>query len=186
MIFLVVVFHIVFPKPWCCDSSVLTPHQNLECICIDTHVRFWEGLKSFKYQIHIQWVRNCYHLPNVFLMGLFDEDIESSFFQGIFVFVREGPITGFDKIMIKSSVWVLRRIDSNNGEVQVVNGASGDRGGNRILLPLLVRLSNQVSCCSKTTANNQEPDNFCRLGLWKKEWKVLKKGVTYLCSRYIC
>ena len=82
-------------------------------------------------------------------MGLFDEDIESSFFQGIFVFVREGPITGFDKIMIKSSVWVLRRIDSNNGDVQVVNGASGDRGGNRILLPLLVRLSNQVSSCSK-------------------------------------
>ena len=47
--------------------------------------------------------------------------------------------------MIERSVGVLWWTDGHLGEVQVVDGVGGDRGGHRIVLPLLVRLANQDS-----------------------------------------
>ena len=63
--------------------------------------------------------------------------------------------------MVQSSVGVLWRADGNNGEGKVVNGVGGDRGGDRILLPLLVGLSNQDSCPDEPKADNKEPQNLC-------------------------
>ena len=40
--------------------------------------------------------------------------------------------------MVEGGVGVLRRADGHDGEVKVVDGVGGDRGGDRILLPLLV------------------------------------------------
>ena len=40
------------------------------------------------------------------------------------------------------------------GEVQVVDGVGGDRGGDGILLPLLVRLADQDSCSDEPKADN--------------------------------
>ena len=87
-------------------------------------------------------------------MGLLHEDLIGSFFQCSSVFVRESSIASFDKIMVEGSVGVLRRADGHNGEVEVVYGVGGDRGGDRILLPLLVRLSNQDSCPDETKTDN--------------------------------
>ena len=62
--------------------------------------------------------------------------------------------------MVQSSVGVLWRADGNNGEGKVVNGVGGDRGGDRILLPLLVGLSNQDSCSDETETDDQKPKNL--------------------------
>ena len=48
--------------------------------------------------------------------------------------------------MIEGGVGALWRTDGHDGEVQVVDGAGGDRGGHRGLLPLIVRLADQQSC----------------------------------------
>ena len=56
--------------------------------------------------------------------------------------------------MVQGGVGVLRRADGHDGEVKVVDGVGGDRGGNRILLPRLVRLTNQESSCYETKTNN--------------------------------
>ena len=56
--------------------------------------------------------------------------------------------------MVESSVGVLWRADGHIGEVQVVDGVGGDRGGDGILLPLLVRLSNQDSSSDEPKADN--------------------------------
>ena len=67
--------------------------------------------------------------------------------------------------MVEGGVGVLRRTDGHDGEVEVVDGVGGDRGGDGILLPLLVGLANQNSCPDETKADNQEPKSLCRLGL---------------------
>ena len=62
--------------------------------------------------------------------------------------------------MVEGGVGVLRRADGHNGEVKVVDGVGGDRGGDRILLPLLVGLSNQDSCSNETETDDQKPKNL--------------------------
>ena len=68
--------------------------------------------------------------------------------------VTESSIANLYKIMVESSVGVLWRADGHNGEVKVFNGMGGDRGGDRILLPLLVGLPNQDSSSNETKADN--------------------------------
>ena len=59
--------------------------------------------------------------------------------------------------MVESSVGVLWRTDGHIGEVQVVDGVGGDRGGDGILLPLIVRLPNQDSSTNEPKADNESP-----------------------------
>ena len=77
-----------------------------------------------------------------------------SFSQCLSVFFRERSVPSFDKIMIESSVGVLWRADGHIGEVQVVDGVGGDRGGDGVLLPLLVRLPYQDSSSDEPKADN--------------------------------
>ena len=90
-----------------------------------------------------------------------NENLIDSCFQELFVFLRKRSIASFDKIMVEGGVGVLRRADGHNGEVKVVDGVGGDRGGDGILLPLLVRLSNQNSCSDETEADNRKPKDLC-------------------------
>ena len=62
--------------------------------------------------------------------------------------------------MVEGGVGVFRRADGHVGEVQVVDGVGGDRGGDGILLPLLVRLANQESCPYETKADYGKPQNL--------------------------
>ena len=41
----------------------------------------------------------------------------------------EAPITSFNKVKIESGITALWRTDGHDGEVQVVDGEGGDRGG---------------------------------------------------------
>ena len=65
--------------------------------------------------------------------------------QSFSIFIRKRHIANFDKIMVEGSVGVPWRTNGHIGEVKVVNGVGGDRGGDRMLLPLFVRLANQDS-----------------------------------------
>ena len=56
--------------------------------------------------------------------------------------------------MVESSVGVLWRTDGHIGELKVVDGVGGDRGGDGILLPLLVRFANQDSSSDESKADN--------------------------------
>ena len=87
-------------------------------------------------------------------MGLLHEDFIGSSFQCVFVFVREGPIASVDKIMVESGIGVPRRADGHDGEVEVIDGVGGDRGGDRILLPRLIGLANEDSSCYETKTNH--------------------------------
>ena len=87
-------------------------------------------------------------------MGLLNEDVICSFSQRFSVFIREGSIASFYKIMVEGSVGVLWRTDGHIGEVQVVDGVGGDRGGDGILLPLLVRLADQDSSSDEPKTDN--------------------------------
>ena len=62
--------------------------------------------------------------------------------------------------MVEGCVGVLRRTDGHDGEVEVVDGVGGDRGGDGFLLPLLVGLSNQDSCSDETEADDHKPKNL--------------------------
>ena len=75
-------------------------------------------------------------------MGLPNEDVICSVSQLLFVFVGESSVASFDKIMVQSSIGVFWRTDGHIRKFQVVDGVGGDRGGDGILLPLLVRLGN--------------------------------------------
>ena len=77
-----------------------------------------------------------------------------------FILLREAPVASLDKVIIEGGVGALRRTDGHDGEVQVVDGAGGDRGGHRGLLPLLVRLADQQSCSQETEADDDKPENF--------------------------
>ena len=90
-------------------------------------------------------------------MSLLYEDLIDSFPQSLSDFVREGPIANFDKIMVQSSVGVPWRADGHLGEVQVVDRVGGDRGGDGILLPLLVRLADQDPSSDESKADNKNP-----------------------------
>ena len=94
-------------------------------------------------------------------MSLVPKYIIGSFSQNASVFVREGSIASFDKIMVKSSVGVPWRADGHTGKVQVINWVGGDGGGDGIFLPLLVRLANKDSSSDETKTGNNQPENLC-------------------------
>ena len=71
-----------------------------------------------------------------------------------FILLREAPVASLDKVMIEGGVGALWRTDGHDGEVQVVDGAGGDRGGPGGLLPLLVRLADQDSSSDESKADN--------------------------------
>ena len=102
---------------------------------------------------------------HILLVGLLHKDPIGSFFQSQFVFVRERSVASFDKIMVEGGVGAPWRTDRHGGEVKVVDGVGGDRGGNGVLLPILIRLGNQDSSRNESATNNEEPENLCRLGL---------------------
>ena len=62
-----------------------------------------------------------------------------------------------DKIMVDGSIGALGRTDGHDGEVEVVDGVGGDRGGEGILLPLLVRLADQDPSSDEPKADNENP-----------------------------
>ena len=90
---------------------------------------------------HLVQITHGQHHFCIVFVSLLNEDVRGSFSQGVSVFIREGSIASFDKVMIERSVGVLLGTDGHLGEVQVVDGVGGDRGGHRIVLPLLVRLA---------------------------------------------
>ena len=87
-------------------------------------------------------------------MGFFDKDLKDSLFQCLIIFFRESSIASFDKIMVEGGVGVLRRADGHNGEVKVFNWVGGDRGGDGILLPVLVGLADQDTSRDEPKAND--------------------------------
>ena len=76
--------------------------------------------------------------------------------------------------MVESGVGVPRRTDGHDGKVEVIDGVGGDRGGDGVLLPILIRLHNQDSSHNEPKTNNQNPKNLCCLGLEEKYWKEKK------------
>ena len=74
-------------------------------------------------------------------MDLLHENLIGSSSQYFSVFIREISNANFHKIVVKGGVGALWRTDGHLGEVQVVDGVGGDRGGDGILLPLFVRLA---------------------------------------------
>ena len=94
------------------------------------------------------------HFFYVLLVRIFNEDLIGSSPQRSFVVIRERSVVNFDKIMVEGSVGVLWRTDGHLGDFQVVDGVGGDRGGDGILLPLLVRLANQDSSSDEPKADN--------------------------------
>ena len=56
--------------------------------------------------------------------------------------------------MVQGSIGVFWRTDGHIGEVQVVDGVGGDRGGDGVLLPLLVGLAYESSSTNKPKADN--------------------------------
>ena len=105
-------------------------------------------------------------------MGSLHEDLEGRLLQCTSILLREAPVTSLDKVMIEGGVGALWRTDGHDGEVQVVDGAGGDRGGHRGLLPLLVRLADQQSCSQETKDDHNNPEDFEGPGLWWRDQKV--------------
>ena len=93
-------------------------------------------------------------------MGLLQEVPKGGLLQCTSILLREAPVTSLDKVMIEGGVGALWRTDGHDGEVQVVDGAGGDRGGHRGLLPLLVGFADQQSCSKETEADDDKPENF--------------------------
>ena len=87
-------------------------------------------------------------------MGLLYKDPIGRLFQNCFVSVRESSVASFDKIVVEGGVGVLWRTDGHNGKVEVVDGVGRDCGGDRILLPLLIRLGNQDSSSDESETND--------------------------------
>ena len=63
--------------------------------------------------------------------------------------------------MVEGSVGVLWRTDSHVWEDQVVDGMGCDRGGDGILLPLVIRVAYQNASSNKPETNNEYPEDFC-------------------------
>ena len=95
--------------------------------------------------LYIPHVRGSQHLSQELIVGFNGKNVSGSFLQGFLLAIRKASIAGFDKVMVKSGVGALWGADGHDGEVKVFNGVGGDRGGDGMLLPLLVRLANQNS-----------------------------------------
>ena len=67
--------------------------------------------------------------------------------------------------MVEGGVGVLRRADGHDGEVKVVDGVGGDRGGDWILLPCKVRFPDQDPGTDEAKTDNSQPNNLGRPGL---------------------
>ena len=110
-------------------------------------------------------------------MGYLLKDLEAGLLQSKSILLREAPITSLYKVMIEGGVGALWRTDGHDGEVQVVDGAGGDRGGNGILLPLLVRLADKDSSPDEPKADNNQPKNLCWFCL---KWKLQRIIILHL------
>ena len=62
--------------------------------------------------------------------------------------------------MVESGVGVLWRADRHDGEVNVADRVSGDRGGNWGLLPLLVGFADQISGSCEPKADHYKPQDL--------------------------
>ena len=153
---------------------------------------------SLVHVVNVSFVWNGQHPLHIFLVGLLPEDLEGGLLQYTSVFLREAPVTSIDKVMIEGGVEVLWRTDGHEGKVQVVDGAGGDRGSHRGLLPLLVRLADQQSCSQKTKADHTSPEDFEGPGLigkiescadsytWSNNKSTLKKSSKFRQKKWIC
>ena len=63
--------------------------------------------------------------------------------------------------MIEGGSGAFWRTYGHNREVKVVNGVGRDRGGDRIFLPLVVRLANQNSSRDEPKTDNYKPKDLC-------------------------
>ena len=117
-------------------------------------------MESLKNLLKIPHVHCGPHLFHIVLVGLLNEDLISSSFQFYFVFIRKGSIASFEKVMVEGSVGVLWRADGHLGEVQVIDGVGGDRGGNRGRLPFVVGLGYQKSSRDESKTYKSRPENF--------------------------
>ena len=63
--------------------------------------------------------------------------------------------------MVQSSIGVFWRTDGHLREFQVVDGVGGNRGGDGLFLPFIVRLSNQDSSTEETKAYDTKPEYLC-------------------------
>ena len=111
-------------------------------------------MESLIYLIQVYWVGCGNHLLHIFLVDSSHEDLKGSFLQCSVVIVRESSIASLYKIMVEGGVGVLRRADGHIGEVQICNGVGGDRGGDWVLLPLIVRFADQDSSSDESKADN--------------------------------
>ena len=114
-------------------------------------------MESFEDLIQVPHVLSRRHLFDILLVSLFSEDLIGRIPQCVFVVVRERSIASLDKIMVEGGVGVLWRTDGHIWELKVIDGVGGDRGGDGILLPLLVRLANECSSTNKPKADNKNP-----------------------------
>ena len=69
-------------------------------------------------------------------------------------FSSEGSVANLDKIMVQGSVGILWGTYGHDGEFQIFDRVGGDRGGDRIFLPLFVRFANQYSSRYKAKEDN--------------------------------
>ena len=90
-------------------------------------------------------------------MSCLNKDFERCFFQDSSILVRESSISSPHKVVVKTGVGVLWRTNGHIGKVQVFDWVGGDRGGNGILLPIVVRLANQDSSTEETKTDNTKP-----------------------------
>ena len=112
------------------------------------------------HQNHVFSVYSGQHLLYIVLVISFHKDLVGRFPQSCSLLVSESSIASLHQIMVESSVGVLWGADGHDGEVQVFDGVGGDRGGDRFLLPLVVRFSDQDSSAKKPETNNQEPQDL--------------------------
>ena len=87
-------------------------------------------------------------------MGFLHKDIVGSSSEGLAIILRERHVASFDKIVVQCCVRVLWRADGHHREVQVIDGVGRDRGGDGILLPVLVGLADQDTSRDEPKANN--------------------------------
>ena len=111
-------------------------------------------MESYDNLIRVPHVLSRRHLFHILIVSLLSEDLMGSFPQCVFAGIRERSIASLDKIMVEGSVGVLWRTNGHIGEVQVVNGVGGDRGGDGIFLPLYVWFADQDSRSNESKADN--------------------------------